>query len=57
MYYDLSLVPANLMDLNHLLKKISDSAIKAVAIDYEYTDTVIPALPESFNKLKVNCLP
>jgi hypothetical protein len=53
MYYDLSLLPSNLLELNHLLKTIKETAIGAVAIDYEFTDTLITPPPDSFNKLKV----
>lgn len=54
MYFDLSVVPANLLDLNHLLRGLHESAIGAVAIDYEYCDVVIAPLPESFAKLQVS---
>lgn len=54
MYYDLSLLATSLIDLTHLLNTLPDSPIRSVAIDYEYTDVLIPPTPpESFNKLKV----
>lgn len=54
MYLDLSVVPANLLDLNHLLRGLKESAIGAVAVDYEYCDTALAPLPESFAKLQVS---
>ena len=54
MYLDLSVVPANLLDLNHLLRGLQESAIGAVAIDYEYCDVAIAPLPDSFAKLQVS---
>jgi hypothetical protein len=53
MYYDLSLLPNNLLDLNHLLATLKDSPFGAVAIDYEFADVMVTPPPESFGKLKV----
>lgn len=53
MYYDLSLLPGNLIELVHTLRAVTDSAYHAVAIDYEFADTHITPPPESFTKLKV----
>lgn len=53
MYYDLSLLPNNLLELNHLLKTLLNSPFGTAAIDYEFTDTLVTPPPDSFNKLKV----
>ena len=34
MYYDISLLPTNTIEILHLLKTISESAYRAAAIDY-----------------------
>lgn len=34
MYYDLSLLPTNTIELLHLLKSITEGAYRAAAIDY-----------------------
>jgi len=53
MYYDLSLLPTNTLELNHLLTALQDSAYGTVAVDYEFADTLVTPPPESFQKLKV----
>ena len=53
MYYDLSLLPANFLNLNHLLTSLKDSPFGTVAVDFEFIDTVITPPPEVFTKLKV----
>ncbi len=53
MYYDLSLLPANFLNLNHLLTALKDSPFGTVAVDFEFTDTLITPPPEVFTKLKV----
>lgn len=46
MYYDLSLLPTNMIEVNHLLKNIQEaSIIGAAAIDYEFVDSAIPPVP------------
>jgi hypothetical protein len=56
MYYDLSLLPANFLSLNHLLAALKDSPFGTVAVDFEFTDTLITPPPEVFTKLKVLAL-
>lgn len=54
MYYDLSLVPTSLLELNHLLSALKGSPFGTVAIDYEFADVLVTPPPESLGKLKVN---
>lgn len=45
MYYDLSLLPGSLLELNHLLGSLKQSPTGTVAIDYELTDCTLGAVP------------
>ena len=52
MYYDLSLLPTSTLDLAHLLRSISPSPYCAVAIDHEFTDTLVTPPGDILAKIK-----
>ena len=54
MYSDLSLVPTNSIDINHLLAHMQEYRVATAAIDYQFRDDLIsPQPPETFTRIKV----
>ena len=53
MYYDLSLIPTNSIEINHLLRNIQEFHYANAAIDYEFKDTNVVAPSEGFQNIKV----
>ena len=53
MYYDLSILPTNILEINHLLTALQDSSYGTVAVDFEFADTIVTPPPEIFQKFKV----